>query len=44
MVAEHLQNLTPEKAKAIGEAAYKRVLAEHTYTHRAAQFEALFTG
>jgi spore maturation protein CgeB len=44
MVAEHLRNLTPEKAHTIGEAAYKRVLAEHTYTHRAAQLQNLLTG
>ena len=38
-VAELLQDLTPERAKAIGEAARKRVLSEHTYAHRAKQFE-----
>jgi spore maturation protein CgeB len=27
----------------IGAAARRRVLAEHTYAHRAAQFETLFT-
>lgn len=43
-VAEILCNLTPQKAKAIGDAAYKRVISEHTYTHRAAQLEALLTG
>jgi spore maturation protein CgeB len=43
-VAEHLRQLTPEKAKTIGEAAYRRVLAEHTYTHRAVQLEALLAG
>lgn len=32
------------KAHTIGEAAYKRVLAEHTYTHRAVQWEALLIG
>ena len=44
MVAEHLRHLTPEKAHTIGKAAYRRVLAEHTYTHRAAQLEALLKG
>ena len=44
IVAEQLRNLTPEKAHSIGKAAYRRVLAEHTYTHRAAQLEALLTG
>ena len=38
-VAEILQDLTPERAKEIGQAALKRVLAEHTYPHRAKQFE-----
>jgi spore maturation protein CgeB len=38
-VANLLQDLSPERAKAIGEAAKKRVLAEHTYRHRAKQFE-----
>ncbi|MBW4648533.1 MAG: glycosyltransferase [Kastovskya adunca ATA6-11-RM4] len=42
-VAEHLRQLTPEKAQMIGEAARKRVLAEHTYAHRAEQLEALLT-
>jgi spore maturation protein CgeB len=28
----------------IGQAAYRRVLAEHTYAHRAAQLEALLEG
>jgi spore maturation protein CgeB len=40
-VAEQLQNLTPERAKAIGEAAYKKVLALHTYGHRADELEQL---
>jgi spore maturation protein CgeB len=43
-VAEHLRHLTPEKAHTIGKAAYRRVLAEHTYTHRAAQLEDLLLG
>jgi spore maturation protein CgeB len=34
-VAEHLQALTPERARTIGEAALRRVLAEHTYGQRA---------
>ena len=40
-VAAILANLTGEKAKAIGEAAYKKVLAAHTYNHRAEQLEQL---
>ena len=34
-VAAHLQSLTPSRARAIGEAAKARVLAEHTYQQRA---------
>jgi len=41
-VADHLAALTPERAKAIGGAALKRVLAEHTYTLRGEQVHALF--
>jgi spore maturation protein CgeB len=33
-VAEHLAALTPERAREIGQAGLKRVLAEHTYAHR----------
>ncbi len=35
-VAAHLRALTPERARAIGQAALARVLADHTYAHRAA--------
>ena len=41
-VAEHMAALTPDRAKAIGEAALARVLAEHTYALRGAQVDALF--
>ncbi len=34
-VAEHLQALTPARARAIGDAAQVRVLAQHTYQQRA---------
>jgi spore maturation protein CgeB len=40
--AEQLRALTPERAFAIGEAARRRILAEHTYRHRATQLKALF--
>jgi spore maturation protein CgeB len=40
-VAAHVQRLTPSLAKAVGHAARARILAEHTYAHRAAQVEAL---
>ncbi|HEX3878972.1 MAG TPA: glycosyltransferase [Bryobacteraceae bacterium] len=43
-VAEHLEALTPARSRAIGEAAYRRVLAEHTYAHRAAEVEAVLEG
>jgi spore maturation protein CgeB len=33
-VVEHVRALTPERARRIGQAAYRRVLAEHTYAHR----------
>lgn len=36
-VAEILRGLTPERARRIGQKAKERVLAEHTYAHRAAQ-------
>ncbi|MGQ9425448.1 CgeB family protein [Gilvimarinus sp. F26214L] len=42
-VVAHLQELTPERSRAIGEAARRRVLAEHTYRHRALQFEELMS-
>ena len=38
-VAEHVRELTPERAREIGEAALRRVLAEHTYAHRGAQVD-----
>jgi spore maturation protein CgeB len=41
-VAEHMAALTPERAHAIGQAALKRVLAEHTYALRGAQVDQLF--
>jgi spore maturation protein CgeB len=39
-VAELVRWLTPERSRQVGEAAYRRVLAEHTYAHRAVQVEA----
>lgn len=38
-VAQLLAHLDPERARAIGAAARRRVLAHHTYAHRAQQFE-----
>jgi spore maturation protein CgeB len=40
-VAEQVRSLTTEQAQRIGEAARQRVLAEHTYSHRAVQLEAV---
>jgi len=40
-VVRHLQGLDHEKAKKIGQAALRRVLAEHTYRHRAFQLQRL---
>jgi len=41
-VARHVHELTadPERARRIGDAARQRVLAQHTYAHRAAEVEA----
>ncbi|HWF99042.1 MAG TPA: glycosyltransferase [Steroidobacteraceae bacterium] len=38
-VACHLGELTPQRAARIGRAALQRVLAEHTYAHRAREVE-----
>lgn len=38
-VAEHVTALTPARARAIGEAALARVLADHTYTLRGAEVD-----
>ena len=43
-VAQHVAGLDAQCARAIGQAAYRRVLAEHTYAHRAAQFDAVLAG
>jgi spore maturation protein CgeB len=40
-VVGHVRALTPERARAIGAAALRRVLSEHTYAHRGAQVDAL---
>ena len=40
-VADHVRSLTPARAREIGVAALRRVLAEHTYAHRVRQVEAL---
>ncbi|HET8748497.1 MAG TPA: glycosyltransferase, partial [Ramlibacter sp.] len=43
-VAQHVAALDAQRARAIGQAAYRRVLAEHTYAHRAAQCDAVLQG
>jgi len=43
-VAGHVRALDTGRARAIGQAAYRRVLAEHTYDHRAAQLDATLEG
>jgi spore maturation protein CgeB len=40
-VAERLRGLTPRDAREIGRAAQRRILARHTYAHRAAQIESI---
>jgi spore maturation protein CgeB len=40
-VAEYVEALTPECARAIGEAARVRIMAEHTYTRRGAEVDAI---
>ena len=41
-VADLIQTVTPDRARAIGQAALVRVLAHHTYDKRAEQADALF--
>jgi spore maturation protein CgeB len=43
-VAELLAQLTPRGARQIGSAAQRRILAEHTYAHRARQLRELLLG
>jgi spore maturation protein CgeB len=43
-VAMQLESLDVETARRIGDSAHRRVLAEHTYAHRAAQLEAVLEG
>ncbi|MDB5473134.1 MAG: hypothetical protein JWP99_437 [Devosia sp.] len=41
-VAAIMAELTPERARQIGQAALERVLREHTYTHRAIEADRIF--
>jgi spore maturation protein CgeB len=43
-VIECMRALTPETTRRIGQAGYRRVLAEHTYKHRAEQVEEVLQG
>jgi spore maturation protein CgeB len=40
-VKKIVSSLTAEKAKAIGEAALKKVLEKHTYAHRAIELDTI---
>ncbi|WP_262272547.1 CgeB family protein [Microvirga yunnanensis] len=40
-VADHVEALNPERARAIGAAARERIMAEHTYTRRGAEVDAI---
>jgi spore maturation protein CgeB len=40
-VADQLEALTPERARAIGNAARARIVAEHTYTRRGAEVDVI---
>jgi spore maturation protein CgeB len=43
-VAAHVENVDVDLARRIGRAAYRRALAEHTYAHRAEQFDQILEG
>jgi spore maturation protein CgeB len=43
-VAQVVRELDAQRAHAVGQAAYRRVLAEHTYAHRAAQLDEVLQG
>lgn len=43
-VAAHLVDLTRARAREIGQAAYQRVLSQHTYAQRAAQLDEILEG
>lgn len=43
-VIGHLSSLTPGESAKIGEAAYKKVISRHTYTHRAEQVVNILSG
>jgi spore maturation protein CgeB len=43
-VAEHLRELTQQRAKKIGQAALSRIRSEHTYAHRVGELERILLG
>jgi spore maturation protein CgeB len=43
-VAAFVRDVTPARAATVGRAAYRRMLAEHTYDHRVGQLETLLAG
>ncbi|MHB9037111.1 MAG: CgeB family protein [Armatimonadota bacterium] len=43
-VAHHMREINQARALSIGKAAYERVIAEHTYAHRAEEVESLLAG
>ncbi|OGP12714.1 MAG: hypothetical protein A2052_08125 [Deltaproteobacteria bacterium GWA2_54_12] len=43
-VAEHLKGLTKERAAQIGRRAFKRIMAQHTYGHRAKELDLILSG
>lgn len=43
-VAANVRELSQKRACSIGQAAYRRVLSQHTYAHRARQVDALLRG
>ncbi len=40
-VADHVEVLSPDRARAIGDAARRRIMAEHTYARRGAEVDAI---
>ena len=43
-VARHLESISEQRARAIGAAAMRRVISEHTYAHRAALVHRILNG
>lgn len=43
-VSEYVRSIGAKRARMVGEAAYRRVMAKHTYAHRAAQVELILDG